>query len=417
MKKSGGKPMNKNILKKYAELVVHTGVNVQKGQPVVIMAPIDTADFVRAIAEAAYKLGAKDVYVDWSDDKLARIRFLEAPEEVFDEIPSWKKEFILTNLHNGAAVIQIAASDPEIFKGLDVNRISRQQKVNAKELKEFYESLMANKNAWTIVSVPTVAWAKKVFPELSEEEAINKLWEAILKAVRVDLENPIAAWNEHNSNLRKSMDFLNSNNFKYLRYKNALGTDLTIELPEGHMWLGGSEYTTGGIEFNANMPTEEVFTLPKKTGVEGKVVSAMPLNYNGTIIDNFTLTFKEGRIVEYTAEKGLDMLKTLIETDEGSHYLGEVALVPYDSPISNQKILFYNTLFDENASCHLAIGKAYPSCLKNSENMTDEDLKAAGVNDSLVHVDFMIGTEDLEITGITADGKEVPVFVKGNFAY
>lgn len=409
--------MDKITLKKYAKLVVQTGANVQKGQPVVIMAPIDAADFVRALAEAAYKAGAKDVHVDWRDEKLSRIRFLQAGDEVFDEIPSWRKDFTLTNLHNGAAFIQISASDPEAFKGVDVSRIARQQKVSAIELKEFHERLMTNKNAWTIVSVPTVAWAKKVFPELSEDEAVEKLWEAILKAVRVDLEDPVAAWKEHTLNLRKSMDFLNKNKFKYLRYKNSIGTDLTIELPEGHQWVGGAEDTTGGIEFNANMPTEEVFTLPKKNGVEGTVVSAMPLNYNGTIIDNFTLTFKEGRIVEYTAEKGLDMLKTLIETDEGSHYLGEVALVPYDSPISNQKILFYNTLFDENASCHLAIGKAYTPCLKNSENMTKEELIEAGVNESLIHVDFMIGTKDLDITGGTAEGKEVPVFVQGNFAY
>lgn len=409
--------MNEITLKKYAELVVHTGVNVQKDQPVVIMAPIDTADFVRAVAEVAYKAGAKDVHVEWKDDKLSRIKFLHAPDQVFDEVYSWKKDFTLTNLHNGAAFIQISAADPEAFKGVDVSRIARQQKVSAVELKEFHERLMSNKNAWTIVSVPTAAWAKKVFPELSEEEAIDKLWEAILKAVRVDLEDPVAAWKEHTLNLRKSMEFLNSNNFKYLHYKNSLGTDLTIELPEGHHWVGGAENTVDGVEFNANMPTEEVFTLPKKTGIEGKVVSAMPLNYNGNLIDNFALTFKEGRIVEYTAEKGIDILKTIIETDEGSHYLGEVALVPYDSPISNQKILFYNTLFDENASCHLAIGKAYSPCLKNSENMTAEELMQAGVNESLVHVDFMIGTEDLEITGITAEGKEVPVFVQGNFAY
>lgn len=246
---------------------------------------------------------------------------------------------------------------------------------------------------------------------------MDKLWKAIIKSIRLDAEDPVAAWKEHTANLKKRVDFLNRKNFKYLRYSNSLGTDLIIELPEGHQWIGGAEYTIGGIEFNANMPTEEVYTLPKRNGVEGKVVSTMPLNYNGNIIDNFTLTFKEGRIVDYTAEKGLDMLRTLIETDEGSHYLGEVALVPYDSPISNQRILFYNTLFDENASCHLAIGKAYSTCLRNGRDMTEEELLKAGVNDSLVHVDFMIGTEDLEITGITAYGKEVPVFLKGNFAY
>jgi len=409
--------VDKMMLKKYAELVIHTGVNVQRNQPVVITAPIETAYFVRALAEAAYGAGAKDVHVNWLDDKLSRIRYLQAPDEVFDEIPSWEKDFTMTNLNNGAAFIEIDAADPEAFKGVDVNRIARQEKVGAQEFDEFNESLMANKNAWTIVSVPTAAWAKKIFPKHSEEEAMDKLWKAIIKSIRLDAEDPVAAWKEHTANLKKRVDFLNRKNFKYLRYSNSLGTDLIIELPEGHQWIGGAEYTIGGIEFNANMPTEEVYTLPKRNGVEGKVVSTMPLNYNGNIIDNFTLTFKEGRIVDYTAEKGLDMLRTLIETDEGSHYLGEVALVPYDSPISNQRILFYNTLFDENASCHLAIGKAYSTCLRNGRDMTEEELLKAGVNDSLVHVDFMIGTEDLEITGITAYGKEVPVFLKGNFAY
>lgn len=409
--------MNKEVLEKYAKLLVNIGVNVQKDQPVVVMAPIETAPFARAIAEAAYKAGAKDVYLDWNDEKLMRVRYLNAPEEAFDTIPSWKKDFNLTNIRNGAAFIQVAASDPEAFKGVDIKRISRNQKTAFTELKEFYDALMTNKNAWCIASVPTEAWAKKVFPELSVEEAVGKLWNAILKAVRVDLEDPVAAWKEHTLNLRKSMAFMNSNNFKYLHYKNSLGTDLVIELPEGHHWVGGAEETVNGVEFNANMPTEEVFTLPKKTGVNGKVVSSMPLNYNGSLINKFSITFKDGRITDYTAEEGYDVLKAIIETDEGSHYLGEVALVPYDSPISNQKILFYNTLFDENASCHLAIGKAYAPCLKGSETMSEEELEQAGVNESLTHVDFMLGTADLEITGITADGREVPVFVKGNFAF
>jgi aminopeptidase len=409
--------MNKELLEKYARLVVSTGVNVQQDQHVIVMAPVETAPFARALAEAAYKAGAKDVYVDWIDEKLSRIKYLNAPEEVFDEVPSWRKDFMLTNMRRGAAVIQVKASDPEAFKGVDINLISKSQKTNLTELKEFYDALMTNKNAWCIASVPTEAWARKVFPELSVEEAVESLWTAILKAVRVDLEDPVAAWKEHTLNLRKSIAFMNSSNFKSLHYKNSLGTDLTVELPEGHRWVGGAEATTRGVEFNANMPTEEVFTLPKKTGVNGTVVSSIPLNYNGNLVDKFAITFKDGRIVDYTAEEGYEVLKSIIETDEGSHYLGEVALVPYDSPISNQRILFYNTLFDENASCHLAIGKAYSPCLMNSENMNEEELEKAGVNYSLNHVDFMIGTKDLEIMGTTVDGKKVPVFVNGNFAY
>lgn len=409
--------MNDALLEKYARLVVKTGANVQKGQTMVIMAPIETAVFARLIAEAAYKEGARDVIIDWRDEQFSRMRFLNAPDEVFDEFPDWKKEFYKTYLRNGSVFVQIAASDPEILKGVDVQKIARAQKVTATENKEFYDRLMNNQNSWTIVSMPTEAWAQKVFPELSVEEAVEKLWDAILKTVRVDKEDPVAAWEEHSDNLRKRMAFLNSNNFRYLHYRNSAGTDLEIELPEGHQWMGGSEKNTNGVFFNANMPTEEVFTLPLKNGINGKVVSTMPLNYNGNIIDKFSFTFKEGRITDFTAEEGYDVLKTMVETDEGSHYLGEVALVPYDSPISRLNILFYNTLFDENASCHLAIGRAYFPCLKGSGDMNQEDLEKAGANNSLIHVDFMVGSRDMEIMGVTSDGREIPVFKNGNFAF
>jgi aminopeptidase len=227
----------------------------------------------------------------------------------------------------------------------------------------------------------------------------------------------VAAWEDHKARLKTSMDFLNARNFKYLHYKNSIGTDLMIELPENHIWLGGSDFTPEGHEFIANMPTEEVFTLPKKDGVNGTVVSSMPLNFNGNLIENFSFTFKDGRIVDFKAEKGSEVLKSIIDNDEGAHYLGEVALVPYDSPISQLGILFYNTLFDENASCHLAIGNAYPVCLKNGENMKEDELKNAGSNVSIAHVDFMIGTRDLSITGVTSSGEEIPVFINGNFAF
>lgn len=408
--------MNKVMLEKYADLIVKTGINLQKGQILVISSPVDCAYFTREIAEIAFKEGAKDVVINWRDDLFSRIRFLRAPEEVFEEFPEWRKEFYVSYARQGAAFLTIEDDDPEVMKDVNPERIIKNIKTTQTAVKEYRDRLMSNKNPWCIAAIPSAAWAKMVFPGLSEAEAVEKLWEEIFKTVKADKEDPVAAWEEHKSRLKGSLDFLNTNSFKQLHYKNSLGTDLKIELPDGHIWLGGSDFTPENIEFIANMPTEEVFTLPSKLGVNGKVVSAKPLSYNGNIIDNFTITFKDGRIVDYTAEKGYDTLKSIIETDEGSHYLGEVALVPYDSPISKSDILFYNTLFDENASCHLAIGKAYPKCIEGSENMTKEQLEKAGVNDSLMHVDFMIGSHDLEITGITAEGKEVPVFRNGNFA-
>lgn len=407
--------MNEAFLEKYASLVVKMGVNIHTGQTLVISSPIECAPFVRVMSRIAYQQGAREVVLNWKDELSSLIKFLHAPEEVFDEFPEWQKDFYLSYMRRGAAFISIAASDPELLKDVDPARIARTQKASNTALEEYRESMMSNKNVWSVVSVPTKAWAKKVFPELEENAAVEKLWEAIFQTVRIDAADPVAAWEQHKQNLKTSMEFLNSHQFQSLRYKNSLGTQLTVELPGNHIWLGGSEYTPEGVEFMANMPTEEVFTMPKKTGVNGTVFSSKPLNYNGNLIDRFSLTFKDGKIVDFTAEKGYEILKKLIETDQGSCYLGEVALVPYDSPISNSKILFYNTLFDENASCHLAMGKAYPVCIKNGENMNKAELEKAGVNDSLVHVDFMIGTQDLEITGITTEGKEFPVFKAGNF--
>jgi Leucyl aminopeptidase (aminopeptidase T) len=408
--------MKNNLLEKYAHLIVKTGLNLQDKQTLVITAPIESAPFTRLVAEKAYQEGARDVVIQWRDELFSKIRYLHAPEEIFEEFPEWQKEFYLSYVQQGAAFLSIYASDPELLKDVNPQRLAKAQKASNTALKDYRERLMSNKNTWCVVAIPTASWSKKVFSHLSEEEAMEKLWDVIFKTVRVDTENPIVSWEEHKANLKRRMDLLNSLAFTSLHYKNSLGTDLNIELPENHIWLGGSEFTPEGIEFVANMPTEEVFTLPKRTGVNGQVVSSMPLNYNGNLIENFSLTFKEGRIVDFKAEKGCETLKTLIETDEGSHFLGEVALVPYDSPISNSKILFYNTLFDENASCHLAFGKAYPVCMKNSETLTQEDFSKLGINESLVHEDFMIGTSDLEIIGTTTDGNSIPIFRNGNFA-
>ena len=408
--------MENAIIEKYARLLVKTGVNIRKDQVLVITSPVECATFARMIARIAYMEGAGDVVLNWKDEQLSKIRYLYAPEEVFDKFPDWHKEFYLSYARQGAAFMNIFASDPEVMMGVDPKRIAKDAKTRSTAIKEYSERIMSNKNSWCVASIPTKPWAVKVFPGLSEDEAVDKLWQTIFMTVRVDTEDAVAAWNQHKAMLSGRMEFLNTNAFKYLIYKNSRGTDLKIELPENHFWSGGSDHTPEGQEFVANMPTEEVFTLPEKTGVNGTVVSSKPLNYNGTLIEDFSFTFKEGRIVDFTAKRGYEDLKSLIETDEGSHYLGEVALVPYDSPISRSNILFYNTLFDENASCHLAIGKAYP-CIKGAEKMSAKELEELGVNDSLMHEDFMIGTEDLEIIVVKASGEEIPVFRNGNFAF
>lgn len=407
---------DKNVLEKYARLTVETGVNIQPGQTLVVNTPIECAAFARAIATAAYQRGARDVVMNWKDELFAKIRFLHAPTEVFGEFPDWQREFYLSYARQGAAFVTIAASDPELLRAVDPARVALAEKTGSTALAAYREMLMSNRNTWSIVSVPTTAWAQKVFPGEAADAAARKLWQAIIKTVRVDRDDPVAAWEKHKQVLQRRREFLNKHQFKSLHYRNALGTDLTIALPDGHIWLGGSEFTPAGVEFVANMPTEEVFTLPQRTGVNGTVVSSKPLNYNGNLIENFSFTFRDGKVVDFRADKGAAVLEKLLQTDDGASHLGEVSLVPYDSPISQANILFYNTLFDENASCHLALGKAYPVCLQGGADMSEEELAAAGANDSLIHVDFMVGTKDLEITGTTVAGQEVAVFRRGNFA-
>lgn len=404
-------------LEKYARLLVRTGINVQEGQTLVVNSPVECAYFARAIATEAYAAGAREVVMNWRDELLSRITLLNAPADLFDEFPEYRKAFFIELAEKGAAFLSISASDPEVYKGVDPDRMMRLNKVSSKALVSYRERMMANKNAWCVASIPTDAWAMKVYPGVSKDEAVEKLWEAIFKSARVDQPDPVAAWDEHKANLQRRLKILNDYNFKALRYNNSIGTDFTVKLVEKHKWLGGSEYTPEGVEFIANMPTEEVFTAPSKTGHFGKVVSSMPLNYNGNLINDFTLTFEDGKIVDFTAKEGQEVLKGLLDTDEGARHIGEVALVPYDSPISNLKTLFFNTLYDENASCHFAFGKAYPVNVIGGSEMNAEELTKAGVNDSLTHVDFMIGTADLVITGITQDDKEVTVFDNGNFVF
>ena len=410
--------MNKeNLLKKYAKLAIYQGVNVQKNQTLVISSPIECAKFTRMLVEEAYIKGAKEVVVQWNDELTGKLKYKYSPMEVFETVPEWVKESRLSYAKEGACFLSISASDPELLKDVDPKKVATFRKASSIASREFSSRLMSNENAWSIVSIPTVGWAKKVFPNVSEDEAVEKLWAAIFKIVRVDSQDPVKAWEEHKNTLKKNMDFLNSKRFKSLHYTNSLGTDLIIQLPEKHLWAGGAEFTQDGTEFIANMPTEEIFSMPKKTGVNGKVVSSMPLNYGGNLINNFSLTFKDGKVVDFSAEEGYETLKNLLDTDEGAKYLGEVALVPYNSPISNSNIIFFNTLYDENASCHLAFGKAYSLCIKDGEKMSEEELLKEGANDSLTHVDFMIGTKDLQITGTTYDNEKFDIFVNGNWAF
>ncbi|MFC3885820.1 aminopeptidase [Bacillus songklensis] len=403
-------------LEKYADLAVRVGVNIQKGQTLVINAPLAAAEFVRKAAKKAYEAGAKNVHVEWNDDELTRTKYELAPDEAFNEFPLWKAKGYEEMAENGAAFLSITASNPDLLKGINPDRIAAANKAAGAAMSTYRQYIQADKVSWSVIAVPSKEWAKKVFPAAAEEEAVQLLWDAIFKATRIDLEDPVQAWKEHDQNLHTKAGYLNSKKYKKLHYK-APGTDLTVELPEKHIWIGAGSVSEKGNSFMANMPTEEVFTVPLKEGVNGTVTSTKPLSYGGNLIENFTLTFESGRIVDIKAETGYETLKRLVETDEGSHYLGEVALVPHSSPISQSNIIFYNTLFDENASNHFAIGNAYAFCLEGGKQMSKEELAENGANTSITHVDFMIGSAEMDIDGELLDGTKEPIFRNGNWAF
>ena len=405
------------MIEKYAKLIVRQGVNLQPGQELVIDSSIECYELVRAVAKEAYLACAKDVIVLYSDEKITRLRYENCPVEHFETIPQYLVELRNQYALKHAAILTITSNDPEGLKGIDPMKLQTWSKAYHQACKTFYDHLDLGIDRWCIVGAPSQAWANKVFPDMSDEEAIDALWKAIFKVTRCDQEDPIEAWNEHRRSFEKRIKILNESHIKSLHYTNQLGTDLTIEMNKGYLFAGGGNYTTDGIYSFPNMPTEEIFSTPYKYGVNGVVYSSMPLNYNGNIIDEFSMTFENGRIVDYQAKVGYDVLKSIIETDEGSHYLGEMALVPYQSPINQLGILFYNTLFDENASCHLAIGKGFGECIENGLQMTKEEQLEKGVNDSLTHVDFMIGTSDLSIEALLENGETLKVFENGNFAF
>ena len=410
--------MNKKQLDKYAELLIKIGVNLQKGEMLVISSPIIAADLVRCAVKQAYKCGASNVNVMWTDDEVAKMGYRYRNKKSLAEVPEWvvaQREYFI---EKKICYLGISASDPEAFKGINPEKMAIARRANGKALKKFHDYTSSNKIRWALAAYPNKSWAKKMFPDMPSNLGVKKLWDYIAKTVRLDVDDTIGAWREHQERIVKRCNILNSAKIKSFKYTNSLGTNLTVGMPEGYLFCGGAEDgALDGVPFTANLPTEEVFSCPHKDKVDGRVYSSMPLCVNGSIVDEFWIEFKEGRIVDFDAKVGYDNLKDIIETDEGSHRLGEIALVGYNSPIRNLDTLFYKTLFDENASCHFAIGACYPTCVKGGGDMTTEELLEKGLNDSLEHVDFMVGTKDLSITAETEDGKTLVVFKDGDWAF
>lgn len=403
-------------LYKYAELLVDVGINITDGKRLYIRATADALPLVRLVTKIAYERGSKEVKVSLSDDTIARLNATYRTEEELAVIHDFQVAERMYYSDEKAGFLSIISSSPELLKDVSPKKLQAMQVANGQAFKEFSSRTQSDFHSWCVAGYPSVEWARLVYPELSDDDAVNALLELILYTVRADVSNPVEAWIEHDKTLHSKVDYLNDKQFTALRYE-APGTDLTIGLPENHLWAGASSTDSNGDSFMANMPTEEVFTAPDKNRVNGYVSNTLPLSHGGNIIDDFKLTFKDGEVVEYTAEKGYEILKNIISTDAGAKRLGEVALVPFDSPISNKGILFYNTLFDENASCHIALGSAYAFSLHGGKEMSREELDRAGLNDSITHVDFMIGSEKLNIYGVDKDGNETPVFIEGNWAF
>lgn len=407
--------MKKSTIKKYARLIVRVGANVQKGQNVVINCGVDQADFCALVMDECYRAGAKRVFVNWNSDKITRLSYRNESARNLSKVLKWQEERMKWLSETLPATIHIVSDDPDGLKGVSPAKMQKVSVARYKITKPYVED-MESRYQWTIAAVPSAAWAKKVFPNLRKSQAIEKLWEAILESVYVtDSNDPVEEWAKVNADFKARCEALNKDRFEYLTYKSSNGTDFKVWLMPQSLWCGGGETDLNGHFFNPNMPTIEVFTTPMKGKAEGKLVSTKPLSYRGQMIENFSFTFKDGKVVSCEAEKGQEALEKMITSDEGAAMIGEVALVPNDSPISNQNILYYETLFDENASCHIALGRGYRECVEGYADMTADELKELGVNDSMIHVDFMVGAPDLSIIGHTFDGRDVEVFRDGNF--
>ena len=407
--------MKKTVLRKYAQLIAQTGVNVQPGQEVFITADLDQPEFVKMLVEECYKRKAKKVVVDWSYQPLQKLHYRYRTMTTLSKLDNYEEARWQHYVDTIPCRIYLLSEDPDGLKGINQEKMAKSQQRLYPVIKK-YRDQIENKYQWCIAAVPGAAWAKKLFPELRTSQAIEKLWEAILSTSRVD-EDPVAAWEAHNKDLHDRCRYLSGLGIRELRYKSANGTDFTVGMIPEAQFCGGGEYTIGGSYFNPNLPTEECFISPKRGEAEGVVYSSKPLSYQGQLIEDFSIHFEHGRAVEAHARTNEALLQKLIAMDEGSAYLGECALVPYDSPINQTGILFYNTLFDENACCHLALGMGFIDTIRDYPNRTLEEMRALGVNDSMIHEDFMIGTPDLSVTAHCRDGRTIPVFRDGTWAF
>jgi len=399
-----------NKVEQYAELVIKVGINIQQGQTLVISASITAADFVRRICRYAYLNGAHYVYVKWIDEELARIECELMSEQGLGYTPDWLVKGYEEMTSDGAAFLYIISPHLQNMEGIDPIKVEKAEYASAIVFRSFTEKLISMQVSWTVIVYPTEKWAASIFPHVAPKDGLEQLWEEFFKIMKLENENPIAAWEQHIEGLNKRAALLNDEHFRYLHFISE-GTDLKIELPYTHHWLNGLETNDNGTPFICNMPTEEIYTTPLKTGVNGVVKNTKPLVYDGQIIDDFTLTFKEGEIIDCSAEKGLDALNGILNKDEGAKYIGEVALVPHDSVISASNLIFYHTLLDENASCHLAIGQAYISGLKEEDRVDHEN----SINSSIIHVDFMIGSQHLQVNGVRDDGSVEPILMHGKW--
>lgn len=411
--------MKQELLKQYARFAVEVGVNPQSCQTLIINAPVEAADFARTCAEVAYEAGAKQVVVYYNDEKLSRIQMERTQVEVLEDVkPTVYRRYLdYFESQGGACILHIIASDPDIYAGIDPEKIARASKARSIATEPYREYVMKDKVQWTIVAIPSEAWAKKVFPQ-ETAHALEKLWQAIFDVCRVQEGGDVVAlWKEHIAQMIHRRDFINSLDIDTLHLTSANGTDLTIGLADHALWKGATSVTPEGYTFIANIPTEEVFTAPHKDRVDGIVYGTKPYVYNGTVIENFWVRFEKGKVVEHHAEKNEEVLGKLLDTDEGARHIGEIALVPASSPINKSGLLFFNTLFDENAACHIAFGAGYPGTVKGGESLSEAELQALGVNKSLVHEDVMIGAEDMTIIATSKSGKETLIFEKGEWAF
>lgn len=406
----------------YAQLIVKVGLNLQAGQKLVANGKsftrgvaLEAAPLMRRIAHHAYLAGAKLVDVIWDDPELIMERIKYAPADSLDEFPTWRTRGLAEYVSAGNAMLTVYAEDPDFYKKQDAQVINKMQRVMEQNMHPAMEQLMLNTFNWSLFAVPVEGWAKKIFPKLTPTKALEKLWSVIFTLCRIDQKDPLKAWEQHINNLHARSRHLTEKQYSALKYS-APGTDFTLGLADGHVWESARIANTRGVEYLANLPTEEVFSLPHKDRVNGAVTASMPLSYAGRLIEGISLTFKDGRVVDYKAKKGQEILKGILESDEGALHLGEVALVPQSSPIAQSKMMFFNTLFDENAANHIALGRGYRSTMKGGEQMTPEQFAAAGGNESLVHVDFMIGSSKMDIDGITKSGKIEPLMRKGEWA-